>query len=325
MSIRTINTILAMVACALLAPAVSAADTYPSKPIRMIVPFPPGGGTDGLARVLAERMAEHLGQRVVIENLGGAGGTIGSAQAAKASPDGYTIVMGTLGTHSIAPAIYPNLPYDVARDFQPIANFAYLTNYLVVGPSLDVKSVAELIALAKRKPHTITFASAGNGTPAHLAIELFRIRTGVDVVHVPYKGGGPAITDLIGGHVNAIFGDPVTMLPHILGGRLKALAIAGPKRSAALPNVPTTAEAGLPDFRVRAWHGVLAPAGLPPDVAKRLADAVHAATQDPAVQASLVRLGAEPADEILGGFRKVIQDEAAKWGDVVRRAGVKVD
>lgn len=303
----------------------AAAQAFPAKPVRMIVPFPPGGGTDGLARVLSKQMSEHLGQAVIIEYVGGAGGTIGSAIAAKAAPDGYTIMMGTLGTHSIAPALYPKLGYSVARDFQPIANFAYLTNYVVTGPSLKAADVADLVRMAKAEPGKITFASAGKGTPAHLAIELFRLRTGADVLHVPYKGGGPAITDLLGGHVDAIFGDPVSVLPHIASGKLRALAFAGPKRSAALPNVPTTAEAGLPDFQVRAWHGVLAPAGVSAEIAKKLADAVYAATREPAVQAALAKMGAEPADEVLEGFGQVIQAESAKWGEVVKRANVKVD
>lgn len=307
------------------APAAGAAEAFPTKPIRMIVPFPPGGGTDGLARVLAERMKDSLGQPVVIENIGGAGGTIGSATAAKAAPDGYTIMMGTLGTHSIAPALYPKLPYSVARDFKPISNFAYLTNYVAVGPALKVDSLADLIKMAKAQPGKITFASAGKGTPAHLAIELFRMRTGADVVHIPYKGGGPAITDLLGGHVDAIFGDPVSLLPHISSGKLRALAFAGPKRSAAQPSVPTTAEAGLPDFQVRAWHGVLAPAGVSPEIAKKLADAIHAATLDANVQAMLAKMGAEPGEETLDEFGKVIQAESAKWGEVVKAANVRLD
>lgn len=306
-------------------PGDAAAQAFPAKPVRMIIPFPPGGGTDGLARVLAKQMSEHLGQPVIIENIGGAGGTVGSTLAAKAAPDGYTIMMGTLGTHSIAPTLYPKLGYDVARDFKPIANFAYLTNYVVAGPSLKAADLADLIRMAKAAPGKITFASAGNGTPAHLAIELFRIRTGADVVHVPYKGGGPAIADLLGGHVDAIFGDPVSVLSHIASGKLRALAFAGPKRSAALPNVPTTAEAGLADFQVRAWHGVLAPAGVSPEIARKLADAVHAATREPAVQAALAKMGAEPGDEVLERFGQVIQAESVKWGEVVKRANVKID
>lgn len=301
------------------------AQPFPTKAIRMIVPYPPGGGTDGLARVLAERMSERLGQRVVIENMGGAGGTIGSAATAKAAPDGYTIMMGTLATHSIAPALYPKLSYSVARDFKPISNFAYLTNYVIAGPSLKATSVTDLIKLAKAEPGKIRFASAGNGSAGHLAIELLRMRTGIDVVHVPYKGGGPALTDLLGGHVDAIVGDPVTMLPHIQSGKLRALAFAGPKRSAALPNVPTTAEAGLPDFYVRIWHGVLAPAGVSAEVAKTLADAVHFATVDPAVQAALAKMGAEPAEETLDEFGKMLQAEALKWGEVVRTGNVRLD
>jgi tripartite-type tricarboxylate transporter receptor subunit TctC len=303
----------------------AAAQPFPTKPIRMIVPYPPGGGTDGLARVLAERMSERLGQRVVIENMGGAGGTIGSAATAKAAPDGYTIMMGTLATHSIAPALYPKLSYSVARDFKPISNFAYLTNYVIAGPSLKATSVTDLIKLAKAEPGKIRFASAGNGSAGHLAIELLRMRTGIDVVHVPYKGGGPALTDLLGGHVDAIVGDPVTMLPHIQSGKLRALAFAGPKRSAALPNVPTTAEAGLPDFYVRIWHGVLAPAGVSAEVARTLADAVHFATVDPAVQAALAKMGAEPAEETLDEFGKMLQAEALKWGEVVRTGNVRLD
>lgn len=312
-----------IVACT--ATTASASEAFPTKPIRLIVPFPPGGGTDGLARVLADRLKDQLGQPVVIENIGGAGGTIGSAAAAKAAPDGYTIAMGTLGTHSIAPALYPKLAYTVGRDFKPLSNFAYLTNYVAVGPSLKVDSLADLIRQAKAQPGKITFASAGKGSPAHLAIELFRMKTGADVVHVPYKGGGPAISDLLGGHVDAIFGDPVTLLPHIISGKLRALAFAGPKRSAAQPGVPTTAEAGLQDFQVRAWHGVLAPAGISTDIARKLATAIQAAALDPAVQAMLAKMGAEPGDETLDDFGKVIQAEAVKWSEVVKTANVRID
>jgi tripartite-type tricarboxylate transporter receptor subunit TctC len=320
-----LSLVTSLLSCLLLLPASTLAQSYPAKPIRMIVPYPPGGGTDGLARVLVERMSEHLGQRVVIENIGGAGGTIGSAATARATPDGYTIMMGTLATHSISPALFPKLSYSVARDFKPISNFAYLTNYLLAGPSLKATSVSDLIRFAKAEPGKIKFASAGNGSAGHLAIELLRMRTGVDVVHVPYKGGGPALTDLLGGHVDAIVGDPVTMLPHIQSGKLRALAFAGPKRSAALPDVPTTHEAGLPDFQVRIWHGVLAPAGVSPEIAKKLADAVRSATADPAVQAMLVKMGAEPGEETLDDFGKVIETESAKWGEVIRRANVKID
>lgn len=303
----------------------AAAQGWPVRPVRLIVPFPPGGGTDGLARVLVERLGEQLGQTVVIDNIGGAGGTIGSSAAAKAAPDGYTFLMATLGTHSIAPTLYPKLPYEPLRDFAPVSNFAYLTNYLVAGPSMKAGDLAGLLRQAKAEPGRITFASAGEGTPAHLAMELFRLRTGADVRHIPYKGGGPAINDLLGGHVDAIFGDPVSVLPHVASGRLRALAFAGPQRSTAQPQVPTTAEAGLPDFQVRAWHGVLAPAGIDPVIARKVADAVQAATRHPAVAAMLAKMGAEPGDETLAAFGALIQAERNKWGEVVARANVRIN
>lgn len=314
------------IASVLLAVAlVAAAQAYPVKPVKMVVPYPPGGGTDSLARVLVERMGERLGERVIVENVAGAGGTLGTASAARAPADGYTIMMGTLATHSIAPALYPKLQYAPAQDFTPIANVAYLTNYLAVGPSVDFKDLAGLIKAAKASPGKITFASAGNGTASHLAIELFRLRAGVNVVHVPYKGGAPAFADLIGGHVDAIFGDPVGVIAHSKAAKLRALAFAGPTRSIALPQVPTTAEAGLPDFHVRVWHGVLAPAGVPVDVAKRLSDSITAALKHPAVLDALAKMGAEPGAEVLEGFGILIEAERRKWMDVVKRANVKID
>jgi tripartite-type tricarboxylate transporter receptor subunit TctC len=298
---------------------------FPINPIRMIVPWPPGGGTDRLARVLAERMSDHLGQRVIIENISGAGGTTGSSRAAKAAPDGYTIIMGNIGTHSIAPAVYPKLDYVTVRDFKAIANFAYLTNYIVAGPSLKAADLAELIRMARAAPGKVTFASAGTASPAHLALELFRIRTGVDVLHVPYKGAAPAITDLLGGHVDAIIGDPATLLPHIAAGKVQALAFAGPRRSAAMPNVPTTAEAGLANFEVRAWHGILAPAGVSPEIIQKLVEAVQVATRDPVVVARLASMGAEPGDEVLEKFTQLIDLEKIRWSEVIKRANVKIE
>ena len=298
---------------------------FPINPIRMIVPWPPGGGTDRLARVLAERMSDHLGQRVIIENISGAGGTTGSSRAAKAAPDGYTIIMGNIGTHSIAPAVYPKPDYVTARDFKAIANFAYLTNYIVAGPSLKAADLAELIRMARAAPGKVTFASAGTASPAHLALELFRIRTGVDVLHVPYKGAAPAITDLLGGHVDAIIGDPATLLPHIAAGKVHALAFAGPRRSAAMPNVPTTAEAGLANFEVRAWHGILAPAGVSPEIVQKLVEAVQVATRDPVVVARLASMGAEAGDEVLEKFTQLIDSEKIRWSDVIKRANVKIE
>lgn len=315
----------AVLAAALALPLLAAAQGYPAKPVKMVVPYPPGGGTDRLARIVVDRMSEQLGQRVVVENVAGAGGTLGTASAARAAPDGYTIMMGTLATHSIAPALYSKLQYDASKDFAPIANVAYLTNYVAVGPSVTYKDVAELIKAAKVNPGKITFASAGNGTASHLAVELFRLRTGVNVVHVPYKGGAPAFSDLIGGHVDAIFGDPVGVLAQAKAGKLRALAFAGPSRSAAMPEVPTTAEAGLPDFHVRVWHGVLAPAGVPDEVAKRLSEAITASLKHADVLQALARSGAEPGNETLTVFGKLIESERQKWTDVVRRASVKID
>lgn len=323
---RSSHTIIAAVlAVVVTLPFAAHAQSYPTRPVKMVVPYPPGGGTDSLARILVERMSEQLGQRVIVENVAGAGGTMGTASVAKAAPDGYTVMMGTLATHSIAPALYPKLQYDAAKDFTPIANFAYLTNYLAVGPSLAARNLAELVKAAQANPGKITFASAGNGTASHLAVELFRLRAGVNVVHVPYKGGAPAFSDLIGGHVDAIFGDPVGVIGQTRSGKLRALAFAGPARSVALPDVPTTAEAGLADFHVRVWHGVLAPAGVPGDAAKRLSESIAAAVKQPAVLEALSRTGAEPGSETLDGFGKLIEAERAKWTEVVKRANVKID
>src|SRR5690349_12578544 len=268
--IRSIPHALAIFAASILAlgaPVVPAQPaTYPTKPIRLIVPFPPAGTTDILARAVAQKLSETWGQQVVVDNHPGAGGNIGSDIVAKASPDGYTLLMGTVGTHAINPSLYAKMPYDHVKDFAPVILVAGVPNVLVVNPALPVKSVQELIVYGKANPGKLNFASSGNGTSIHLSGELFKTMTGIQMTHVPYKGSSPALTDLIAGQVQLMFDNLPSSLQFIKAGKLRALAVTSLERSSALPDVPTLAESGLPGFEVSSWFGVLAPAGTPNDI-----------------------------------------------------------
>jgi tripartite-type tricarboxylate transporter receptor subunit TctC len=301
------------------------AQDYPSKPIRLVVPFAAGGATDVLARLVGERLTASLGQQVVVDNRPGAGGNIGSDIVARAEPDGYTILMGAVGTHAINPSLYPKMPYDPVKDFAPVTLVASVPNVLVVNPEVPAKSVQELIDLAKAKPGELNFASSGNGTSIHLSGELFKAMTGTDIVHVPYKGSGPAVTDLLGGQVQMMFDNMPSSLPHVKAGKLRALGVTSAKRSPALPEVPTIAEAGVPGYDATSWFGILAPAGTPEPVVTRLQGAIVQALGEPEMRQRMADLGAEPVGDTPAEFGQFIAAEIAKWAKVVNDAGVKLE
>ena len=306
------------------AAAPAAAQPYPNKPVRMIVPFAPGGATDIIARTVAQKLSERLGQPVVIENKPGAGTTIGNAEVAKAKPDGYTLLFAPT-PFVISQVVYPTLPYDPKKDFAPVSLLATSPFILVTNTAVPAKTVAELVALAKAKPGTMTFCSAGNGTVPHLSGELFKLRAGVDLVHVPYKGGGPAIVDLVGGQVNMMFATPIEVAQHVQAGRLNVLGATAKKRLAAFPNVPTLDESGYPGFEVASFFGVLAPAGTPPEIVGKLAADLAAVMETQDVREKFAAQSAEANVQGPDAFAKFLDAERDKWADIVRRSGAKVD
>jgi len=298
---------------------------YPSRPIRMIVPFPAGGTADLLARQIGQTMGEALRQQVVIENRTGAGGNIGADLAAKAKPDGYTLLMGTVSTHAINPNLYPNMPYDPVKDFAPVAMVARMPNLLVLHPSVPATNVAELIALAKARPGTLAFASAGNGTTQHLAGELFKKMADVDMIHVPYKGNAPAVTDLVGGQVQVMFDNIPVSLQQVRAGKLRALAVTGPARSPVLPQLPTVAEAALPGYNITSWFGLYAPSGTSPQIIERLNREANKALATALIRRRLTDQGIEPAGGTPGQFAEFMRAELVKWGKIVRESGARVE
>jgi len=316
---------LGLLCLAWIASSASAADAYPSKSIRMVVPFNAGGTTDILARAIGQKLSEVFGQQVVVDNRAGAGGNIGADVVAKSAPDGYTLLMGTVGTHAINPSLYAKMPFDHLKDFVPITQVAAVSNVLVVHPSVPAKSVAELIALAKAKPGKLNFASSGNGTSIHLSGELFKTLTGVDMVHIPYKGSAPAITDLLGGQVNLMFDNLPSALPHIKTGKLRALGVTSSKRAPALPDAPTIAEAGVPGFEATSWFGVFAPAGTPKEVVARLHKEIVKALNSPDTKERLSGQGADLIGNTPEQFAAYIAAETTKWAKVVKASGAKVD
>ncbi|HVL35995.1 MAG TPA: tripartite tricarboxylate transporter substrate binding protein [Burkholderiales bacterium] len=305
-------------------PATAAAQAYPSKPVRVLIPFPPGGATDIIGRVISQKMGEHLKQTLVVENRPGAGGTIGSDLAARAAPDGYTLLISTNSTHAVA-AVIGKPPYDPLKDFTPITLLTTSANVLVVSPQAGVASLKELIAAAKAKPGTMSFASSGPGTIIHLTGELLKSMAGIDIVHVPYKGTALSIPDLAAGRVTMLFDNIVSAQPHLRSGAVKPLAVTTVKRSALMPELPTMAEAGLPGFESSAWFGLFAPAGLPPALQARLHEAALAALQAADARERLLAAGAEPAGGSGAELAALIRADIAKWGEVVKRAGIKVD
>jgi tripartite-type tricarboxylate transporter receptor subunit TctC len=301
------------------------AASYPSKPVKLIVPFPAGGGGDTLARLVMLRAARELGQPIVVENLGGAGGNVGSAAAAKAPADGYTLLYGTNGTHAINHAIYKAPGFNPSRDFEPVTQLTRIAAMVVVRPTLQVNSMAELTKLLKANPGKYTFGSAGNGTTSHLAGEIYKSRAGLAVVHIPYRGGAQAMTDLVGGQVDMMIEVMPNAAPQAKSGRVKPLAVTTATRVAGWPDVPTIAESGLPGFDVSAWDAIFVPAGTPRPVVNRLNDAIHKALADPELRAQLQSRGAEVAPGTPEELAKHIAGNMTLWGDAVKRSGAAVD
>jgi tripartite-type tricarboxylate transporter receptor subunit TctC len=315
----------ALAAVLSLVAALASAQTYPTKPIRLVVPFPPGGATDILARDVAQKLTEAWGQSVIVDNRPGAGGNIGSELVAKSAPDGYTLEMGTVGTHAINASLYAKMPYDHVKDFTPVILVAGVPNVLVVTPSLPVNSVAELIAYAKANPGKLNFASSGNGTSIHLSGELFKVMAGVQMTHIPYKGSAPALQDLLAGQVQLMFDNLPPSLPQIKAGKLRALAVTSLARAPALPDVPTLAESGLPGFEASSWFGILAPAGTPAPIVAKLNAEVAKWLATPEAKEKLLKQGANPAGGTPEDFAKHIAAETAKWAKVVKESGAKID
>jgi tripartite-type tricarboxylate transporter receptor subunit TctC len=315
----------ALLALFLLSAPLALAQGYPSKPLHLIVPFPPGGPTDIVGRLVAQKLAEGLGQPVVVENRAGAGGTVGSAEAAKARPDGYTLLYGSTSTLAIAPSVYAKLPYDPHSAFAPISLVSRGAIIAAINAQVPASTLKEFIELAKARPGKLNYGSAGSGTPPHLAAELFKSVAGVELVHVPYKGGAASISDLAGGQVQAIFEGLPSLAPHIKSGKVRALAITGSQRDAALPDVPTFAEAGLPRYDAYFWSGLVAPAGTPPEAIGKLNQLLVQALKAADVREALTRQGLEPAGTTPEEFRAFIASEIDKWGRVAKASGAKLD
>lgn len=303
----------------------AAAQGYPSKPVRMVVGFPPGGGTDVVARVIGKKLSEWWGQAVAVENRPGATGTIGADAVAKSAPDGYTLLMGHVNSHAIAPNLFKKLPYDPIRDFAAVAYVGYVPNVLAVHPSVPAKSMRELIALAKAKPGSLHFASSGNGSTQHLAGEMFKQLAGVDMVHVPYKGSGDAIKDLLGGVVELNFDTMPPVVEHIRNGRLRGLAVSTPRRLAQLPDVPTFVEEGMTGFDVTNWYGVMAPAATPRELVARLNADINKAMRVPEVRERLEHVGTQLKEQSAAEFSAFMKAELVKYAKLVKDADIKID
>ena len=301
------------------------AETWPTRPIRFIVPFAPGGGGDVVGRIIGQRMSDQLGKPLVIDNRAGGGGTLGCELAAKAAPDGYTLLLGNVGPIAVGPALYPKLAYDPVRDFAPVTMIASFPNLLVANPGLPFKTVPELVAYAKSRPGTLNFASAGAGTSTHLAGELFKSVAGIDVVHVPYKGGAAAMTDIIAGQVAYYFGTMPSSMPLAKAGKLRALAVTSLTRSPAAPEVPTIAESGYPKFETAAWYGLMFPAGTPREIIAKMNSAMLVVLALPDIRERLVHEGSEPMGSTPTQFGAYIKAEIAKWSAVVKAANLKAD
>lgn len=303
--------------------ATSQAQDYPTHPIKVVIAFPPGGPTDFVGRLLADKLKELLGQPIIIENKGGASGAIGANEVAKSAPDGYTLFLTTSGAVTITPNLRADTPYDTMRDFAPISLVVNVNEILVVRPDLGAKSAKDLAAMGKAKPGTLAFASTGVGSPPHLALELFQDAAGAKFVHVPYRGAAPAITDLLGGQVIAMFADAPVLLPQIAAGKLTPIGVAAAQGNPALPNVPTLAEQGYANMIVNNWYGLLAPAKTPPAAIAKLNQAVRTALSDPVLKDKLLKVGAVPAASTPEDFSKFLGQELARWGKVIREKGIK--
>ena len=317
--------IAAAAALALSAPLHAQAQAYPAKPIRLVVGFPAGGPTDIVSRVLSPKLTEILGQNVIVDNRGGAGGVIATAQVAKAPPDGYTVLMGTIGGVAVAMSLRPDRGYDTLRDFAPVTQAVTVTSILVVHPTVPAKSVKELLAMARAKPGHLNYASSGNGTVTHLAGELLKLMGKVDITHVPFKGGAPALTALISGEVDMSYENSLIVTPHIKAGRVRALAVTGAKRSQLLPELPTIAEAGLKGYNASGWYGMLVPAATPKEIVARLNQATVKALKMPDVVRALSGQGAEPVGNTPEEFGAFIRSEIDKWSNLVKTANMKTN
>ena len=301
------------------------AQAYPSKPVKMVVGFSPGGGTDILARIVAQKLSETWGQSVVVDNRPGASATIGASVVAKAAPDGYTLSMGQLTPNAIAPALMADLPYNATRDFIPIVLVGTSPNILVINPSLPAKSVAELVALAKSKPGRLSYASSGAGSLQHLAAELFKSRAGVDIIHVPFKGSGQAVIDLISGTVDMNFDSIPAVIQHVKSGKLRAIAVTAAKRASGLPEIPTIAESGYPDYDLTTWWGLFAPAGTPPEIVAKIHRDTLAVLQNAEVRERFAGLSVDPGGGSSREFSDYVQREIAKYEGLVKQLNIKAE
>jgi tripartite-type tricarboxylate transporter receptor subunit TctC len=307
------------------ASAALAQGAYPSKPVRLIVPFPPGGAVDYYARAVQNRLAETLGQPVLIENRSGASGMVGAELVAKSQPDGYTVLVGNIASLAMNVGLYAKMPYDPVKDLTPIMRTVAVDYAMVVHPSVPAQTVAELVAYAKANPGKLSYGSAGSGSAPHLSMELFKQRAGIDLVHIPFKGGGPMVTDLLGGQIQVVIADQANLMPHVKAGKLRALAVGTLVRSAVYPELPTIAESGYPGFEARAWQGIAGPAGLPPDIARQLQAAIAKVMAMPDVRSRLVEGGLDPIVSTPEEFGEFIRAEIAKWSKVAKDVGARVD
>lgn len=303
--------------------SVALAQPYPTKPIRMVVPFAPGGPTDLYARSVGQELSKLLGQPVIIENRPGAGGNLGSDIIAKSAPDGYSIVLGAVGSFAVNVTLYPKMPYDVLRDFAPVSLVAIVPMMLVVHPNVPVKTPKDLVELAKARPGQLSYGSAGSGTSIHMASEMFKAMTGVDMVHIPYKGTAPAMTDLIGGQLQLMFSDATSAIPQVKSGRVRAVAVT--RRIDAMPDIPTFAETGFPNYDPSFWVGIFAPAGTPREIVLRLNGAIVKSLQVPELRERFISEGAQPVSNTPEEFTEFVRAEIAKWAKVVKASGAKVD
>ena len=301
------------------------AQSYPTKPIRMVITYPPGGNADLVGRAMAGKLSELMGQSVVVDNRGGAGGILGTMITAQAAPDGYTIMLGTSAGMMLNPLLSSKLPYDALKDFAPVSKVIVLPQLLVTNPQLSAKTMKELIALAKAKPGTLNAGSSGVGTPNHLGTELLKSLAGVNIVHVPYKGGGQAITDLMGGQIQMAFSSVPAVLPHIRAGRLNALGVGSARRSPALPNVPTIAESGVPGYEYTAWNGIFAPARTPQAILTRLNAEIIKGLATPEIHQRFVANGGDPASSTPDELRAYMLDESARWAKIIKVVGIRIE
>lgn len=322
---RWLRTLAACALAAAIVPTVSA-QAYPSRPVRLIVPFPPGGAVDAYARAVQPALADTLGQPIVIENRAGASGMIGAELVAKAPPDGYTLLVGNVATLAMNAGIYTKMPYDPVKDLTPVMQTVMVNYVLVVSPGVPVRTVAELVAYAKANPGKLSYGSSGSGSAQHMAAELFKAQTGTNITHVPYKGTGALVGDLVAGHIQVAFADQASMMPQVKAGKLRALAVGGARRSPEYPDIPTVAEAGgLPGYEAVAWQGIAAPAGLPSSILRRLNETFQKVQADPEVRKRLATAGLTPVGGGPDEFGKYIRSEIAKWSKVAKDIGATLD